>query len=150
MYKIALQFLFLCSCHVLLTVIVLIAVSGRLYRWSSFHVFFCYIFWFSTYISFHMPMVLPYTFIFIHICILFLSGKHFSNHSQIFRIFLFGALYCCSIYASSHSILLEPFWGNQYKIFMAFERFTFLFHPPLFFWEGNSLSRSLLIFWFLC
>lgn len=52
----------------------------------------------------------PYAFILdIFILSSFSQLNNFSNCSQIFRIFLLGALYNCSIYASSHSILLESF-----------------------------------------
>ena len=40
-----------------------------------------------------------------------LSEVYVSNFS---RFFIFGSLYCCSIYAAPYSVLLESFWGNDH------------------------------------
>lgn len=44
---------------------------------------------------------------------------------NFFRFFIFGSVYCCSIYAAPHSVLLEPFRGNDYCICLQVLSFFF-------------------------
>ena len=79
-----------------------------------FHIYF-----FSYAYGTSLPILVLFIFIY---SISFIWRTYLVNRELlvISRIFLFGAFYNRSIYASSHPLLLESFWGNHYKLLKHF------------------------------